>query len=132
KQDDVELSVDYGDEFLNPKTLLWYTRNQRTFKSNEIKYILYSDEYDNTIHIFVKKDDDEGSDFYYLGKPNPNKDTAEETRIMDNNSKHRSIVRMHLILEQETQPALYDCLIEKSKAPTDFFGVLLLINPFIR
>src|SRR5699024_12853801 len=36
KQDDVELSVDYGDEFLNPKTLLWYTRNQRTFKSNEI------------------------------------------------------------------------------------------------
>src|SRR5699024_12571797 len=43
KQDDVELSVDYGDEFLNPKTLLWYTRNQRTFKSNEIKELLYSD-----------------------------------------------------------------------------------------
>src|SRR5690625_7590414 len=78
KQDDVELSVDYGDEFLNPKTLLWYTRNQRTFKSNEIKEILYSDEYDNTIHIFVKKDDDEGSDFYYLGKANPR---SEERRV---------------------------------------------------
>ena len=113
KQDDVELSVDYGDEFLNPKTLLWYTRNQRTFKSNEIKELLYSDEYDNTIHIFVKKDDDEGSDFYYLGKANPNKDTAEETTIMDNNGKERPIVRMHLILEQEIQPALYEYLIEK-------------------
>jgi len=93
--------------------MLWYTRNQRTFKSNEIKELLYSDEYDNTIHIFVKKDDDEGSDFYYLGKANPNKDTAEETTIMDNNGKERPIVRMHLILEQEIQPALYEYLIEK-------------------
>src|SRR5690625_5505436 len=64
KQDDVELSVDYGDEFLNPKTLLWYTRNQRTFKSNEIKELLYSDEYDNTIHIFVKKEHFENNQVY--------------------------------------------------------------------
>src|SRR5699024_7471946 len=113
KQDDVELSVDYDDEFLNPKTLLWYTRNQRTFKSNEIKEILYSYEYDNTNNIFIKKDVDDGSNFYYLGKANLNKYTAEETTIIDNNRKESPIIRKHLILEQEKRPALYEHLIKK-------------------
>ncbi len=113
KDNDVESSVDYGDQFLNPNTLLWYTRNQRTLKSNEVKEVLYANEYNNTIHIFVKKDDDEGTDFYYLGEANPKVETAEETSILDNKNKERPIVRMNLVLKNEIQPTTYEYLIKK-------------------
>ncbi len=113
KDEDVESSVDYGDEFLNRDTLLWYTRNQRTLESNEVKEVLYADKYDNTIHVFVKKDDDEGTDFYYLGQANPKKETAEETVIRDNHNKERPIVRMNLILEKEIELPIYEYLIEE-------------------
>lgn len=113
KHEEVDSSVDYGDEFLNPNTLLWYTRNQRTLSSNEIKEVLYANKFGNTIHIFVKKDDDEGTDFYYLGAANPEIDTAEETSIIDSKNKERPVVRMNLILEQEIQPTTYEYLIEK-------------------
>ena len=68
KNDEVESSVDYGDEFLNPELFKWYTRSNRTLKSQEVQKVIHSEENDMDIHIFVKKDDDEGTDFYYLGK----------------------------------------------------------------
>ena len=113
KHDDVESSVNYGDEFLNRNTLLWYTRNQRTLESKEVKRVLYADEEKNAIHLFVKKDDDEGTDFYYLGKANPKIESAEETTILDNSNKERPIVRMNLVLENEIQETTYNYLIEE-------------------
>ncbi len=113
KHDDVESSVNYGDEFLNRNTLLWYTRNQRTLESKEVKRVLNADEDKNVIHLFVKKDDDEGTDFYYLGKAHPKIKTAEETTILDNNNKERPIVRMNLVLENEIQETTYNYLIKE-------------------
>ena len=67
KKDEVESSVNYGDEFLSQDVLKWYTRSNRTLESEEVKKIIDAKENHIDVHIFVKKDDDEGSDFYYLG-----------------------------------------------------------------
>ena len=48
--------------------LKWYTRSNRTLGSEEVQKIIEAKENNIDIHIFVKKDNDEGSDFYYLGK----------------------------------------------------------------
>ena len=74
KNDEVEASVAYGDEFLSPDVLKWYTRSNRTLESEEVKKIIDAKENNIDIHIFVKKDNDEGSDFYYLGKASPDKE----------------------------------------------------------
>ena len=54
--------------FLSQDVLKWYTRSSRTLESEEVKQIIDAKENHIDVHIFVKKDDDEGSDFYYLVK----------------------------------------------------------------
>jgi len=68
KGEDVEASVNYGDSFINPEVFHWYTRSRRTTKSEEVRKIIEAQEREIDIHLFVKKDDDEGGDFYYLGE----------------------------------------------------------------
>src|SRR5690606_33241129 len=42
KHDDVESSINYGDELLDPTTLMWFTRSNRTLQSDEVRTILES------------------------------------------------------------------------------------------
>jgi superfamily II DNA or RNA helicase/HKD family nuclease len=107
KHDEVESSINYGDELLNPTTMKWYTRSNRTLQSEEVKKIINAKETKIDVMIFVKKDDDEGSDFYYLGKATPDKDTVEETRMDGKNDKEVPVVHMNMILEQPVDYQLY-------------------------
>lgn len=67
KDENIDSSVKYEDEFLNPKLIKYFTKSNRTLESDEVKKIIYADERKFDIHIFVKKGDYEGTDFYYLG-----------------------------------------------------------------
>ena len=110
KNDEVESSVDYGDEFLNPDLFKWYTRSNRTVRSQEVQRIIHSDDNNIDIHIFVKKDDGEGTDFYYLGKGFPDKATVEEGRMIDKNGKNLPVVHMNMVMEQAVERKLYHYL----------------------
>ena len=113
KNDEVESSVDYGDEFLNPELFKWYTRSNRTLQSQEVQKVIHSDENDMDIHIFVKKDDGEGTDFYYLGKGFPDKSSVEEDRMIDKNGKDLPVVHMNMVMEQAVEGKLYHYLMEE-------------------
>jgi hypothetical protein len=105
KNDEVESSVDYADEFINQDVLKWYTRSNRTLGSDEVNKIIYAKENNIDVHIFVKKDDDEGSDFYYLGKASPDKNSVEQTVMKDDNKK--PVVHMNMVMEQSIDTKLY-------------------------
>ncbi len=107
KNDDIESSVDYGDEFLNQEVLKWYTRSNRTLESKEVKAIIEAEENNIDIHIFVKKDDDEGSDFYYLGQAIPDKKSVQQTIMKDKNDKEIPVVCMNMVMEQSIDNKLY-------------------------
>lgn len=113
KNDDVESSVDYGDEFLSPELFKWYTRSNRTLRSEEVQQVIHSDEKNNDIHIFIKKDDGEGTDFYYLGKGFPDKSSVEEDRMVDKNGKELPVVHMNMVMEQAVEGKLYHYLVEE-------------------
>lgn len=113
KHDGVESSVDYGDEFLNAELFKWYTRSNRTIASQEVQRVIHADEHGNDIHIFVKKDNDEGTDFYYLGKGFPDKTSVEEDRMLDKNGKDIPVVHMNMVMEQAVEGKLYHYLIEE-------------------
>lgn len=110
KNDEVESSVNYGDEFLNQDVLKWYTRSNRTLKSKEVQTIIDAKQNNIDVHIFVKKDDDEGSDFYYLGKAKPDKASVEQTEMQDKNGKELPVVTMNMIMEKSVDNKLYDYL----------------------
>lgn len=107
KNDDVESSVNYGDEFQSQEILKWYTRSNRTLKSEEVQTIINANENNINLHIFVKKDDDEGTDFYYLGKANPEKGSAQQDKMEDG----RPVVHLNMIMEKQIDSKLYHYLV---------------------
>lgn len=111
KAADVEESVNYGDEFLNEKILAWETRSNRTLKSKEVQTIISAEENNIDLHIFVKKSDDEGRDFYYLGEARPDQKSVEQGTMTDG----KPVVHMNLHIEKPIDHKLYKYLITKEK-----------------
>lgn len=113
KKDEVESSVAYGDEFLSPELFRWFTRNKLTFESTEVKAILGAKKSGLEIHLFVKKDDGEGFDFYYIGHPNVDDTSALEETMQDKHNKTLPVVTMNMVLEQSVQYDIYHYLVEE-------------------
>lgn len=107
KHEKVESSTNYQEEFINSRVLKWSTRSRRTIESEEVKTILEADTLKIDLHIFVKKDDAEGTEFYYLGKAHPDRESVVQATMLDKNDRSISVVHMNLILEQSVESKLY-------------------------
>lgn len=103
-------SVQYEDELLNEGMLRWFTRSNRTLKSKEVQKIIHAEKNGITLHIFIKKDDDEGTDFYYLGEANPDQQTVREQSMQNEKGKELPVVTMELKLEHPVGHKLYHYL----------------------
>jgi superfamily II DNA or RNA helicase/HKD family nuclease len=103
KGSDVSESTKYEDEFLNSSTLTWYTRSRRTLASGEVQAIV---ENRLPLHVFAKKDDAEGTDFYYLGKAKSQ--DARQTEMSGENGSKLDVVSMTLGLESPIESSLYE------------------------
>lgn len=108
KHENVEASVNYGDAFVSPELFTWYTRSNRTLKSKEVQAVIQAQQTNTDIHLFVKKDDDEGTDFYYLGKSIPDTESVAEGFMADG----KPVVHMNMVMEHPVERKLYDYLIE--------------------
>lgn len=106
KDETVDASIAYEDALINQDTLLWFSRNSRVIESKELKPIIYAEEQGIDIHIFVKKDDDEGTDSYYLGKAFPVIETVEQTTISTGDGE-KPIVKMNMIMENPVEYNMY-------------------------
>ena len=113
KKDDVESSVDYGDEFIAPDVFHWYTRSKLTLESKEVKAILAAKETNTSIHLFTKKDDGEGFDFYYLGETKIVENTPKQETMNDKSGNEIPVVTMDMVLEQPVQYDIYHYLVEE-------------------
>lgn len=103
KRSDVSESTRYEDEFLNPSTLKWFTRSKRTLQSQEVKAIV---ENQIPLYIFAKKDDAEGTDFYFLGKATAH--DARQTTMAGKSGSTLDVVTMALHLASPIETSLYE------------------------
>lgn len=103
KSEEVTASTAYEDALLDSSTMLWYTKSRRTLASAEIRPII---ENKVELHVFVKKDDAEGSDFYYLGRATAH--DAEQTTMAGTGGAALDVVRMRLRFDKPIEGALYD------------------------
>ena len=95
----------YEDELLDASTMKWFTKSPRTLRSPEIEKLKSPSIW--TYHLFVKKSDDEGSDFYYLGEVLPIQNTIEEIKKTTQEGKKKNVVTLHLKLEKPIENSLY-------------------------
>jgi superfamily II DNA or RNA helicase len=103
KSNEVSASTAYADALIDPHTLLWYSKSKRTIRSSDTRPIV-----ENTVelHVFAKKDDAEGSDFYCLGVATSR--DAEETTMPGAGGKSLPVVRMNLEFVETVNSALFD------------------------
>lgn len=105
KADDVSASTAYQDELVDPSHLRWFTRSRRTLTSDEVRRIV-NNEVD--LHVFVKKDDAEGTEFFYLGKADSR--NAQQAEMPGKDNEPLDVVTMDLHFEESIDSALYDYL----------------------
>ena len=103
KDDDVSASTKYEDELLDPSTVRWYTRSRKTLNSVDERRIAAEEV---PLHVFAKKDDAEGTDFFYLGQAAPRE--AEQTQMPGGSGKMLDVVTMKLELEAPLDDSLYE------------------------
>jgi hypothetical protein len=109
KKDDVESSTNYGDEFLAPDLFRWFSKHTRNMSSKDVQLILNHKDINNELFLFIKKDDGEGSDFYYLGQTSVVDGTAADDKMPDG----KPVVTMNMVLEEPVQPDIYHYLVEE-------------------
>ncbi|WP_261624792.1 DUF3427 domain-containing protein [Nesterenkonia marinintestina] len=103
KDDSVEASVAYEDQLIDTTHMRWYTRSRRTLASDEVQAITNNDV---RLFVFVKKDDSEGSDFYFLGDATC--EYAEQATMSDKNGRPLNVVRTRLVFSSPIEQSLYD------------------------
>lgn len=105
KSEEINASTAYEDRLIDTSTMLWYTRSRRTLGSDEVRAIVDNDV---RLHVFVKKNDAEGTEFYYLGQPTAH--SAEQTTMANDSGAELDVVRMLLTFPDPIESALFDYL----------------------
>lgn len=105
KDEDISASTKYEDQFITKDTFSWMTRSRVKLESKEPQTIIGHEENGLEIHLFIKKSDDEGKNFYYVGRVTPF--DWRETTIKDNKGNDLPIVNFKYKLQTEVKDDFY-------------------------
>ncbi|WP_179316361.1 DEAD/DEAH box helicase [Winogradskyella undariae] len=108
KSDDIEDTIKYNDYFVSPSVFAWESRSNRKLSSQEIKNVINS----KRILLFVKKEDAEGTDFYFMGDASIIKDSIQQAEMPDSG---KPVVHFKFQLEQPVKDDLYNYITAANK-----------------
>jgi superfamily II DNA or RNA helicase len=106
KNDNISESTKYPDQFIDNATFSWMTRNNVRVDSRESQEIINHEKNGLKIYLFIKKSDGEGSDFYYMGKVNP--EDYNQTTIKGKTGKDLPIMNFVMKLEHPVRNDIYE------------------------
>lgn len=113
KTDQDRRNAVYNNELRDGQSLRWYTRSPRHLDSPEVQQLLAGVKAGQpavTLHLFVKRSDAAGKQFYYLGTAKIDPTSVREERL---GPKKKAAVGMDLVLEQPLTPRLYGLLFDE-------------------
>ena len=98
-------SIAYEDEFIDHSTMRWFTRSNRTLKSQEVQSII---QHKFPIHLFVRRDDLPDEGFTYLGEVTPS--DPHQTTMKGLEDTELNVVTMKLHLEHPVPDTFFEYL----------------------
>ena len=101
KPSSVAASMRYRDELVTRDQFVWYTQNNRTLNSKDYQRLSQFDPATQRIHLFVKKEDSEGTDHYYLGTVRPQVDKITQEQHPNDDGRLLPILRVPMLLDRE-------------------------------
>lgn len=105
KSEDVDENINYNDHFIDQSTFAWESRSNRRLGSDEIKDVIDSDR----ILLFVKKEDGEGTDFYYVGDCSIKKGSIKQDTMADGRTP---VIHFIFELDEAVEEGLFKYLTE--------------------
>jgi superfamily II DNA or RNA helicase/HKD family nuclease len=114
KEDHISESTKYEDEFANNKEFDWMSKSNRKIRSKDVQSILGHNG-PIRLPLFIKKNNDEGMDFYYMGEVSPELNQVEQTKMSNDNGKQISVVKIRFNLANPVTSTIYNYLEENIK-----------------
>ena len=110
KREDISSSTKYKDFFIDNTRFNWMSKNKRYLNSPDVAAILEQKTNNIQIELFIKKDDNEGTDFYYIGKMKTDADSKEQTQIPNEKGQMLPVVNLKFDIEPAVPHNLYSYL----------------------
>ena len=114
KEDDISESTKYVDEFVNNKEFNWMSKSNRKIGSKDVQSILGKNG-PIRLHLFIKKNNDEGMDFYFMGEVSPELNHVQQTKMKNDSGKEVSVVKIRFNLKNPVSTSIYNYLEQKDK-----------------
>ena len=107
KADDIAMSTNYDDSFLNNLEFKWMSKSNRRKASPDVNAIL---NHHNGLRLplFIKKHDGEGDDHYYMGEVIPQLDSVAETEIPNDAGEMKPVVKMRFTMAHPVEENMYN------------------------
>jgi superfamily II DNA or RNA helicase/HKD family nuclease/SOS-response transcriptional repressor LexA len=113
KEEHISESTKYEDKFINNRELDWMSKSKRKVNSNDVQSILGHNG-PIRLPLFIKKNNDEGMDFYYLGEVSPELNQVEQKNMFNNKGKQLPVVKIRFKLADPVSVSLYNYLEDQS------------------
>jgi len=112
KAEDISSTTKYLDGFINPSEFEWMSKSRRTLKSNDVQVIK---NYKNGLRLplFIKKSNDEGTEFYYMGDITPIDNSFKETKMPNDNGDEVSVVKVVFKMDTPVENNIYNYITNK-------------------
>jgi hypothetical protein len=107
KDERIAATIKYEDRFINPSHLIYMSKKSRSLNSPDVTAFKNQALSNMRIPLFVKKSDDEGSDFYYLGELTAIPDKFENSLMQDKDGAQKSVVKMEFLLDKPIEHSLF-------------------------
>lgn len=109
KEEDISSSTKYLDGFINPNEFEWMSKSNRRLTSKDVQAIK---NYKTGLRLplFIKINNDEGIEFYYMGDITPIDDSFEETTMLNDKGKKVPVVKMTFKMQIAVELNLYNYL----------------------
>jgi superfamily II DNA or RNA helicase/HKD family nuclease len=114
KEDDISESTKYEDEFVNNKEFDWMSKSNRKIISNDVQSIL-GKRGSIRLPLFIKKNNDEGKDFYFMGEISPDLNQVEQTTMSNDSGKQVSVVKIRFKLSTPVSDTMYQYICDNGK-----------------
>lgn len=106
KEDDISSTTKYEEGFLNKLEFEWMSKSKRTLTSPDIISLKNGGD-ELRLPLFIKKSNDEGAAFYYMGDVALIQESFKQANIKDDANNDVSVVKVIFRLKTPVDDALY-------------------------
>lgn len=111
KEEGISDTTRYEDKFISESRFQWMSKSKRKLNSPDVSAIREASKTGLRLPLFIKKSNDEGAEFYYMGDIFSAPENFEQTTMPTENDKSVSVVKVVFDLVRPVKSDMYQYLV---------------------